>query len=131
MMFMAARLSGLLPTTAGPGFQPGGNVFRLVTDGGADLDILRPLPQEPPPPDGSHRGARDARHVVLVQQGFENTIYRCHFAPFLISICDCGGIADPRLAFSIQKPLSSRRRQVARVPTLVRRSSHRAGAYPP
>src|ERR1035441_10186880 len=82
MMSMRARLSGLLPAAAGPGLQPRGDVFRLVADGGADFDVFGPLPQEPPPPDGSHREARDARHVVLVQQGFENTVHRCHVAPF-------------------------------------------------
>ena len=78
----ARRPSGLLPAAAGPRLQPRGNVFRLVADGSADLDVFRPLPQEPPPPDGSHREARDTGHVVLVQQRFENTIHRCHFAPF-------------------------------------------------
>jgi hypothetical protein len=58
--------------------------------------LLRPLPQEPPPPDGSHREARDAPHHA------RSAGFREHYLPLpCLSFPDfdlrLGGSADPRL----------------------------------
>ena len=53
------------------GFAPRRNVFGLVADRRADLQVLRSLTEKPPPPHGRHGQAGDARHVEFIEKALQ------------------------------------------------------------
>src|SRR5262245_43230566 len=57
----------VLAADRGPRIQPSFHVFRPVPDGRADLSCTGSNLQEPPPPDGRHGQASDARYVMFIQ----------------------------------------------------------------
>jgi hypothetical protein len=58
--------------------QPSSDIFNAVADRGTDLQVLWTLSKKPPPPDGRHGQAGDARNVMLVQKGFNCVVNCCH-----------------------------------------------------
>ena len=68
----------LIPATRRPRVKPRRNVFRAITDRGAELQEFWSSVQEPPAPDRRDRKTGDACHVMLTQEVFNWPAIRFH-----------------------------------------------------